>query len=172
MIRGMVRGIISSVVEGTIKRFSAKGRDGESFSNREIFQHYGFTSSPLSGAEAIILREGNHIIMIASDDRRYRLAIEEGEVAIYTHEGDHIHFKAGRVVELVTETLIIKASTKVRMETPLVETTGEVQAVGQITDLRDSSGLSMANMRDTYNSHVHGGIQPGGSDTDTPSEAM
>jgi phage gp45-like len=172
MIRGMVRGIITSVVEGAIKRFGATGRAGESFSNREIFQHYGFSSSPLSGAEAIILREGNHIIMIASDDRRYRIAMEAGEVSLYTHEGDHVHLKAGRVIELVTNTLLIKAATKVRMETPLVETTGQVQAVGQITDLRDSSGKSMSAMRSTYNSHTHGGIQPGGSNTAVPGQGM
>ncbi len=52
----MIRGIIESGVEGLIKRFSALGRQGESFTSREYFQHYGFTSRPLVGAEAIIIR--------------------------------------------------------------------------------------------------------------------
>jgi len=89
----MIRGIIKSVTEGFIKLFSASGRANESFSDREYFQHYGFTSRPREGAEIIIIREGNHIIGIASDDRRYRLAIEDGEVALYTDEGDYIHLK-------------------------------------------------------------------------------
>jgi len=69
----LIRGIIQSVVEGVIKRFTAAGRPDETIANREYFQHYGYTSRPLPGAEAIIIQEDNHIIMIASDDRRYRI---------------------------------------------------------------------------------------------------
>lgn len=94
----MIRVIIESVVEGVIKRFTASGRADEMFENREYFQHYGFTSRPLAGAEAILIKDGNHIVMIASDDRRYRLAIEDGEVAIYTDEGDYILFKRGKEI--------------------------------------------------------------------------
>lgn len=94
----MIRGIIQSVVEGVIKRFSAAGRADETITNREYFQHYGFTSRPLSGAEAILIQEDNHIVMIASDDRRYRLGIEAGEVCLYTDEGDHIRFKRNKEI--------------------------------------------------------------------------
>jgi phage gp45-like len=98
----MIRGIVNSVVEGKIKLFSALGRIGEIFSNREYFQHYGFTSRPLSGAEIILIREGNHIIAVASDDRRYRIALEEGEVALYTDEGDKIHLKRDKTIEILS----------------------------------------------------------------------
>lgn len=94
----MIRGIIQSVVEGVIKRFSAAGRTDETITNREYFQHYGFTSRPLAGAEAILIQEDNHIVMIASDDRRYRLGIEAGEVCLYTDEGDHVRFKRGNEI--------------------------------------------------------------------------
>lgn len=94
----MIRGIIQSVVEGVIKRFSAAGRADETITNREYFQHYGFTSRPLAGAEAILIQEDNHIVMIASDDRRYRLGIEAGEVCLYTDEGDHIRMKRNKEI--------------------------------------------------------------------------
>ncbi|NLT24773.1 MAG: baseplate assembly protein [Syntrophorhabdus sp.] len=94
----MIRGIIQSVVEGVIKRFSAAGRADETIANREYFQHYGFTSRPLAGAEAILIQEDNHIVMIASDDRRYRLGIEAGEVCLYTDEGDHIRMKRNKEI--------------------------------------------------------------------------
>jgi phage gp45-like len=97
----MIRGIVISVWEGFIKLFSATGRTDESFDQREYFQHYGFTSRPQTGAEIIIIREGNHIIAVASDDRRYRLAVENGEVAIYTDEGDKVHLKRGNNIEVV-----------------------------------------------------------------------
>ena len=78
----MIRGIVISVLEGVIKRFSASGRPDETISDREYFQHYGYTSHPKAGAEIIIIREGGHFVAVASDDRRYRIALEEGEVAL------------------------------------------------------------------------------------------
>jgi phage gp45-like len=98
----MIRGIVNTVIEGLIKLFSASGRTGETIDNREYFQHYGFTSRPLPGSEIIIIKEGNHYIAVASDDRRYRLAIEDGEVALYTDEGDKIHLKRDKTIEIVS----------------------------------------------------------------------
>lgn len=103
----MIRGIVNSVIEGFIKLFSASGRTAETFTKREYFQHYGFTSRPLSGAEIIIIHEGNHYLAIASDDRRYRLAVENGEVALYTDEGDKIHLKRDKTIEIVSGNKLI-----------------------------------------------------------------
>lgn len=96
----MIRGIVISVIEGFIKLFSASGRSYETLTNREYMQHYGFTSRPKEGAEIIIINEGNHYLAIASDDRRYRLAVEDGEVALYTDEGDAVHLKRGNNIEV------------------------------------------------------------------------
>lgn len=178
----MIRTILSSVTEGVIKRFSGKGRPGETFTDREVFQHYGLTSRPLEGAEGILLKQGNNIILIASDDRRYRIAISDGEVALYTDEGDHIHMKRGRLIEVVTDTLKITAGTKVEMttplvemiasskvlmDTPLVETSGEVRAEQDITD-SGGSGRSMRSMREKYNQHKH--PEDASGDTEIPRE--
>lgn len=169
-MRTMIRGIIDAVVEGAIKRITLKGFAGESITDREYFQHYGYTSRPLSGAEAIVLREGNHFIIIASDDRRYRLVIDEGEVAIYDHLGQKIHLKKDNSIEVITNLLLVKAAVKVRFETPLIETTGEIQAVSEITDRRDTNGRSMNNMREIYNNHDHPGDS--GGTTGDPNQEM
>jgi phage gp45-like len=177
----MVRVIIKSVWEGVIKRFSATGRPGEEFINREYFQHYGYTSRPLPGAEGIIIRDGNHIIMIGSDDRRYRVAIEEGEVALYDDQGQVIRLKRGKEIHIygcdklfaavAVETKItcplvrVVAATKVRMETPLLEVTGEIK------DRCDSTGRTMSEMRGTYNSHTHPENDNGGP-TGAPNQGM
>lgn len=165
MRMGWVRGIITAVAEGAIKRFGATGRRGESFSSREMFQHYGLSSAPPAGSEVILIRDGNHIVSVAEDDRRYRISLAGGEVALYSDEGDVVHLKRGRVVEIVTETLVIKASTKVRIESPLLETTGE------IVDLVEAGGLSMSGMREVYNGHTHGENDSGGP-TDSPGVTM
>lgn len=94
----MIRATIQSVMEGAIKRVTSKGRPGETLTDREYMQHYGFTSRPLPGAEGVIVNQDNHYIMIASDDRRYRIGIENGEVCLYTDEGDQIRFKRGKEI--------------------------------------------------------------------------
>lgn len=103
----MIRGIVTSVIEGLIKILNATGRSGETFQEREYFQHYGFTSRPLPGAEVIIINEGNHYLGIASDDRRYRLAIDSGEVSLYTDEGDKIHLMRNKTIEIVSGNKLI-----------------------------------------------------------------
>ncbi len=125
----MIRGIVNSVVEGKIKLFSALGRIGEIFSNREYFQHYGFTSRPLSGAEIILIREGNHIIAVASDDRRYRIALEAGEVALYTDEGDKIHLKRDKTIEIVSgNKLVATVENEVDITTKVAKVTASESA--------------------------------------------
>ena len=127
----------------------------------ELAQHYGYTSAPLAGAEFIALPIGGnskHVVVIATEDARYRLAIKDGEVALYTDEGDHVHLKRGRVIEVVTDTLLVKASKKVRFETPMIEATGEYQGKGNIQSAADviDKVRSMQADRVIYNGHQHG----------------
>lgn len=69
-----------------------------------IVQHYGFTSRPLKGARGIGICNGHRedIVIIATEDKRYRLQVENGEVALYTDEGDFIHFKRGNKISIQT----------------------------------------------------------------------
>lgn len=137
-----------------------EGLAGESVSG-ELFQHYGFSSAPLPGAEYLAIPVGGnskHTVVVASEDGRYRITLQDGEVSLYTDEGDYVHMKRGRVVEVVTDTLVVKAGIKVRFETPLVEMTGDqhvdgsIKAQGEI----DDHTRSMQADRDIYNGHNHG----------------
>ncbi len=96
----------------------------------ERVQNYGFTSVPLSGAEAVVIFVGgrrDHGLAIAVDDRRYRIKnLESGEVAIYTDEGDSIVLKRGGNIE-------VNASTKVTITSPLVEMSGALTVAGEVT---------------------------------------
>ena len=102
----------------------------ETRDNVERLQNYGFTSNPKPGAEAVALAVGgtrNHAVVIACDDRRYRLTgLASGEVAMYTDEGDKIVLKRGRIIE-------ITAGTKIRCIAPLVEMTGDLDVTGNTT---------------------------------------
>ncbi len=125
-----------------------EGLAGESVSG-ELMQHYGFVSGPLAGAEYIVLPVGGntkHSVVVASGDGRYRLKVADGEVALYTDEGDCIHLKRGRLIEVKTDTLVISATTKIVLDTPLVDASGEV---------KDQVRTMQAD-RELYNQHVHG----------------
>lgn len=78
--------------------------DGETRSDIERLQQYGFTSVPFKGAEACVLFVGgrrDHGIAVAVDDREHRLkGLEEGEVALYHKDGAKVHFKADGSVEI------------------------------------------------------------------------
>ncbi len=124
----MIRARIKSVVEGAIKRFSAFGRPDEEIEDREYMQHYGFTSRPLADGEMVLIQEGNHIIAIASDDRRYRIALAEGEVAIYTDEGDHIRLKRGKEIFVKSgNKVMVDAENLIDLKTGIGPTKGVVQ---------------------------------------------
>lgn len=77
------------------------GLSGETLDGVERFQEYGFTSHPKSGAEAISLSIGgnrSHTVIVAVDDRRYRLkGLESGEVALYDDLGQKIVLKRDRI---------------------------------------------------------------------------
>ncbi len=113
----LIRSILTSAAEGVIKRFSGAGRANETITDREMFQHYGFTSIPQPGAEGIVLNEGNHIILIASDDRRYRLTVAQGAVALYTDEGDYILLGRNRNITVV-------GGASVQVQTPNLQIEG------------------------------------------------
>jgi phage baseplate assembly protein V len=144
---------------------------GETRDNIERMQQYGFSSVPLAGAEGVFLSLGavrDNGVMIIAGDRRFRAkGLQGGEVAIYTDEGDRITLKRNHEIEIKTKVLTIKAETKVRMETPLCEVTG------QIKDLCETSaGSTMSAMRITYNGHTHNENNTSDGPTNIPNQSM
>ena len=182
----MIRGIVISVLEGLIKRFSANGRSGETLSDREYFQHYGFTSRPHGGAEGIIIKEGNHIVMVASDDRRYRIAIEEGEVALYTDEGDKAHFQRGRIYTIVAgEQFIVNTSVaQIDASTSATVTSPAVTVAASASCQVDSPSINLGGDRSAllaliderilaiFNEHEHLNVQPGTGNSGPPNVTL
>jgi phage gp45-like len=98
----LIRGIITktTAAAGKLLRFDATGRTGETIADREVFQQYGLQSRPPEGSEALIVRQGNQIFIIASENREVRLSLAEGEVALSTDEGDVIHLKRQHKIEI------------------------------------------------------------------------
>ena len=141
---------------------------------------YGFASSPPVDSDAIVLfvaGDRSNGVVVATGHQASRLKnLARGEAAIYDDQGrwiwikrDSIEIEAGeKPINITNATVVtIEATTKVRLETPKLEVTGEITAGGNITDVV----RSMAADRAKYNVHKHTGVTVGGGTsgpTDTP----
>lgn len=121
-IRLAFRSVITMTASGgNVQLVQANGLAGETLQDNELFQHYGFTSNPLSGTMAVVLPVGGktaHGIIIATEHGKFRLKnLAPGEVALYTDEGDSIVLNRGRVINVTTQTLNINAENVVNIKT-------------------------------------------------------
>ena len=124
---------------------------GEVKDDVEHLEPYGYTSNPHPGAEGVAVFPGgdrSHGVVVVVADRRFRLkGLKPGEVALYTDEGDKIHFERGRKLTVVTKALTIQASESVDILSPELKHNG-------------------VNIGAT---HDHGGVLKGGDRTSSPS---
>lgn len=132
-VRLMVgRAILAAIGDaGPIQTAQAKLLADETHDDMERVQEYGFTSVPLPGAEGVVVFVGgnrDHGLIIATDDRRYRLkGLQGGEVALYTDEdkaaADHrIVFKRGKEIHLVAgASSIVMTPTGITITTPALD---------------------------------------------------
>jgi len=138
---------------------------------------YGLTSVPPAGTDCVVLFLGGDRstgVVVATGNQGARpKGLQGGEVCVYDDLGQMVHLTragivvkgAGRPVTVEdTPEVTVKASGKVRLETPLLEVTGD------IVDNAGRGGRSMASMRAVYDGHTHGGVTPGGADTAVPNQ--
>lgn len=139
----IIRAVIASVsdVFGSTRVFSATGRVGETFVNRELWQHYGFASSPLAGACGLAVAHGNQVFLIADDDTRYRLELLPGEVALYDSLGSAVRLGADGFVTVgaasgvsITAPLSISlsAGASIALAAANITVTGDLSVTGNI----------------------------------------
>lgn len=168
-VRGMISRAVVSLVNDAYKMQALQVTlmADQTPDDAEHFQHYGFTSVPLPGAEGIALAIGGstgHTAVINVDDRRYRLkALAGGEVALYDDLGHKVHLtRSGIVIDGAGQLVTITNTPKLRVE-------ADIEATGQVKDLCDDAGRTMAQMRATYSGHTHNA--PGGV-TANPNQAV
>lgn len=90
----LYRGAVSRVDEDAdVQTVQTSGLDGY-VDEAEHVQPYGFRSRAKSGAQTIVARLGAVGALVAwVFDGRYRLTLEEGEVAILDDQGQKVHLK-------------------------------------------------------------------------------
>jgi phage baseplate assembly protein V len=110
------RALVTAIKESTmVQEAEVTLLDGETRSKIERFQNYGFSSFPRAPSDAgspeavVVFPNGrrDHGLIVVVDDRRFRLtSLVEGEVAIYTDQGDKMVFKRGGTIEITASTLV------------------------------------------------------------------
>ncbi|TAN61358.1 phage baseplate assembly protein V [bacterium] len=147
-----IRVLIKAVRAGKIQRIDAQGL-GADFTDKELFQHYGFASRPLDGSEGVMLLIGgaDNAVVIATEDRRYRIALESGECALYTDEGDKVHLKRNKEIH-------IKSGGKIT-----VEAANTVDVIAPAVNLGATGGkfIVTEDFLTLFNAHTHQGDSGG-----------
>ncbi|MFC0710760.1 phage baseplate assembly protein V [Azorhizophilus paspali] len=137
--RGVLRAVNDSGARQTLQVEMLRGelRDGV-----ERMQNYGFAAHPHTGADAAIsFVAGNREqgIVLVVDDRRYRLNLQQGEVAMHDDLGNKIQLLRDRVQITAVQALEIVA--------PDVSIIGNVAITGTLTN----------NGKDVGSTHTHPG---------------
>jgi phage baseplate assembly protein V len=113
--------------------------------NLEHMQNYGFTSHPLGGDCAVAFNGGNREqgIVLVVDDRRYRIPLEAGEVAIYDDLGNKI--------ELLRDMVKVTAVQHLEVSAPTIKLIGDLEVIGNIT----TTGTITNNGKRVDSTHTH-----------------
>ncbi len=153
-IRQAFRMVLGSTDSGAgVQLTNGEGLADEQVQAMELMQHYGFTSVPLSGTQAVVIPLGgktSHGIVIATEHGSYRLqGLKAGEVALYTDEGSRIVLKRGRLIDVECDEFNVKckrwnveASDGARFDTPVLTATKTAVVDGMLTG---KGGLALSN---------------------------
>jgi phage baseplate assembly protein V len=145
-VRGMISRAVVSLVNDALKMqaLQVTMMAGQTPDDAEHFQHYGFTSVPLPGAEGIALAVGGstgHTVVINVDDRRYRIKpMPGGEVCLYDDLEHKVHLTRDGIV-------IDGAGQIVRItNTPLTKVESDMQVTGNLQVDGDTAITGDTNM--------------------------
>ncbi len=118
------RARMRNLTEGQVQLVRAEATDDDTKDGVERWQDYGLTSNPGDG-QGVVLNIDGHTIVMRLDRLAERPTLDVYEVAVWHKEGHYVKLKAGKVVEVNCDQLMISASTKVSVTSPTVEFSGE-----------------------------------------------
>lgn len=139
-VRGMISRAVVSLVNDALKMqaLQVTMMADQTPDDAEHFQHYGFTSVPLPGAEGIALAVGGstgHTVVINVDVRRYRIKnLPGGEVCVYDDLGQKVHLtRAGIIVNGAGLPVKITNTPSITHDAPDTFCTGKLTVTGLLT---------------------------------------
>lgn len=115
-VRAAFRGILNLVKSGSdIQQVQVSGLADETIQDLELMQHFGFTSVPPAGTQAVVIPLGGkttHGIIVATEHGSFRVKnLKNGETAIYDSSGSTIILKNNRVIDVECDAYNVKCKT-------------------------------------------------------------
>jgi phage gp45-like len=114
---------------GPVHRAQVRAMAPEQIDNVAVLQLYGLASHAMVGSDAMALfvsGDRSNAVIVATNNQDARMRnLKSGEVALYTDEGDSVLLSRGRIIS-------IKCGTKVHIDCPLVEMTGDLHVTGEV----------------------------------------
>lgn len=166
------RAIITAINDaGKIQSAQVKLFDGEIRDGVEVLQPYGLSSRAPGKPEGLYFSVGgdrDHGVMICIADRQFRFKLQkDGEICLYDDLGQKVHLtRDGIVIDGAGLPITIKNAPKVRTETLLLETPGDV------VSRSDDRPLSLDALRELINNHTHNENMVMGGPTTKPNQAI
>ncbi len=118
------RGVLRAWSEGGMPAAQTTGLPGEVLDGIEAHQSYGHSSHPLPGADTVFVclngTRGKAVIL-AVHDRRYRIELQPGEVAMSDDLGQKVHLTRDGIVAETPLTATVLAGPLVRIEADHVQ---------------------------------------------------
>lgn len=162
---------------GNVQFVQVQVNDLETIDNLPRVAEFGITSVAPNGSDVVMVNLGggrNNAVVIATGHQASRpKGLKPGETMLYSQDGKSVYLTAsgGIVIDAKGQdvavnnggTVTIHAQTKVVIDTPVLECTGD------IVDNTATNSHSMAQMRAIFNSHTHpvANVQTGGSTINT-----
>lgn len=163
MNRTVTRGtVLNARIRGGRTIADVQMMDGEVRTRVEVPMAFGVTAVPLAGADVVVLEVGSrdHLVALMADDASQRVTdAAAGDVAIRAH-GQTIIVTATGIRIAGAVAIDIESAGEVTITTPKLTIEGDVDITGTLT--LTGPGVNL-------NTHVHGGVEPGGSNTAGPS---
>jgi phage baseplate assembly protein V len=170
------RARIRGLVEGVVQRGRTEATEHDAKDEAERWQDYGFSAQPVDG-QGLVINAGGHTIVLRMDRLAERPQLAAYEVAVWHKEGHRVTLRAGKLVQVSCDRLVIDAavsvainspsvaiaaSSGVSVETPLVAMSADLSIGGTGTAGVDvvAAGVSLVE-------HPHGGVKMG-TDTSGP----
>jgi len=128
MLANLMRWVrIRGLKEGKFQKGRVEGFEGDVRDDAQRPQDYGYAANPVDG-EGLKLEVGGHTIIVRMDRTAERPQLAAYEVAVWHKEGHMVRLRAGRIIQVDCDQFIVNAATKVQLNTPLVQGSGDVKA--------------------------------------------
>lgn len=158
----MVRRVrIRGLQEGLVQRGRVEALENSAADDAERFQDYGFAGNPVDG-QGLQIEVGGHTLIIRMDRLVDRPQLAEFEVAVWHKEGHMVRLRAGKVVQVDCDELVINASVGVTINSPTVQASGSVTA----PTVAATSSLTVQGKE--MHLHAHGGVDTGSGTSGPP----